>query len=119
MSTDTIAAVLSANARDAGDRIAVDDGVRQLTYGAAANSLRGLTKRSQKRATHALTIDKPGFRGDHFHGVSRPFYHDPGRFQPELFDGLGGRLSRLGSKCAAELTRAEMGDLSQLVDRER
>lgn len=36
MSTDTIAAVLSANARDAGDRIAVDDGVRQLTYGALA-----------------------------------------------------------------------------------
>ena len=79
--------------------------LRQLTYGAAANSLRGLTKRSQKRATHPLAINKPGFRGDHFHGVPRTFYHDPRRLQPELFDGLRGRLSRFGSKCATELTR--------------
>jgi hypothetical protein len=72
----------------------------------AADGLGGMAESSHKRATHPLSVDKSGFYGNDFHWVTAVLHHNPCGFQSKLFDGLGRRLSCLGSKGPAKLTRA-------------
>src|ERR1700686_4450183 len=72
----------------------------------AADRLGGMAESSHKRATHPLSVDKSGFHGNDFHWMTAVLHHNPCGFQSKLFDGLGRRLSCLGSKGPAKLTRA-------------
>ena len=87
--------------------------------GVAPDGLRRLPEGAQEGAAHALAIGEAGLAGDNVDRVPALLHHQPRRFDAQMFDRLGRRLSRLGVECAAELARAQMRGLGQLLDRQR
>jgi hypothetical protein len=84
-----------------------------------ADCLRRLTEGAQESAAHAFTIGKAGFAGDGIDRMAALFHHQAGRFQPQVLDSLGRRLTRFGAEGAAELAGAEMCGFGQFFDGER
>ena len=76
----------------------------------------GVCPKVQEATAHPLAIAETGRVGDLFDRQAALLEHEFGGFEPEIFDGLGGRLSGLSSEHAGELAWTEtrsFGKLSQ------
>ena len=84
----------------------------------AAHGLGGAAERAQESAAHALSVGEASFHRDELGGMPALLYHQPRRLEPKVFDRLGRRLACLFSKRPAELTRAEMRSVGELLHRQ-
>ena len=72
-----------------------------------AYTLRRLSEGAQEATAHPLSIAESGCAGDLFDRQTALLQHESGGFEPEIFDGLDGRLSGLCSEHAGELAWTE------------
>jgi len=70
---------------------------------------------ADKCTTHPLAVAEAGRLRHLFDGMGAFFEHHGSDFHAERFDGLCGRLARLLSEGAGELTHAEVCSGSELV----
>jgi hypothetical protein len=84
----------------------------------AADALWRLAEAAQEGAAHALGIAEADLARDDFERLGAGLDAQPRRLGPEALDRLGRGLAGLGEKGAAELARAETGDLGETLDRE-
>src|ERR1700731_123669 len=78
-----------------------------------SDGLGRLAENANETAAHSLAVAENCRLRYLFNGQASLFQHQPGCFKPEIFDGSGGRLSRLDSEYAAELARTEPGGLGK------
>jgi hypothetical protein len=83
--------------------------VRSVAY-----VLRRLSEGAQEATAHPLAIAESSCAGDLFDRQTALLEHESGSFEPEIFDGLGGRLSGLCSEHAGELAWTETRSFSKL-----
>jgi hypothetical protein len=72
-----------------------------------------LSEAAQEAPAHPLAIAESSCAGDLFDRQAALIEHKPG-FEPEIFDGLGGRLSGLCSEHAGKLAWTETRSFSKL-----
>lgn len=84
----------------------------------APDRLRGLAGGAQKGAAHPFPVGEAVFDGDHIERVAALLQHQPGGFHAQFLDGPCRRLPGFGAESAAELARAQIRDLRQLLDTE-
>jgi hypothetical protein len=94
------------------------DGRRLFARG-ALDRLGRLAERAQEGAAHALRIGEARFARDDVDRVVAAFDHGAGRLDAQHLDGARRRLARLDAERAAELARAQVGSLGQLIHRQR
>ena len=82
----------------------------------ASNGLRRLAQHPQEGPAHALLVAEAGLGGDDANRVAALLDHQARGVEPEAFDRLGGRGAGLGAEGAAELARAEPGDMGEVLD---
>ena len=70
---------------------------------------------SHERTAHPFPIGEAGLSRDLVHRQRTLLHHQPRRLDSQLFDGFGGRSSRLGEEHAAELPRAEASGIRKLL----
>ena len=85
----------------------------------ASEHLRGLPEGAQEGAAHVIAVAEPGLARHLVDRMTAPLHEAARPFDPQVLDGLGGRLPRLGMEGAAELARAEMRRLGEIGDGER
>src|SRR5580700_8234873 len=91
----------------------------RLDAGVAPDRLRRLTEGAQEGAAHALAVGETRLGGDDVDRVPALLHHQPRGFDAKMLDRLGGRLAGLGAEGAAELPRAEMSGIRELLDGQR
>ncbi len=94
-------------------------GLDRLLARRALDRLRRLAEGAQERAPHALGVGEARLAGDHVDRVVAGLDHGARRLDPQHLDRARRRLPGLEAEAAAELARAEVGRLGQLVDRQR
>src|SRR5262245_3260673 len=87
--------------------------------GIATDDPRRLTEGTQEGPAHPVWIAEAGQLCDRVNRMATALNLKARRFEAQILDCLGRRLSRLGLEGAAELARAEMGDRRQRVHRQR
>ena len=92
--------------------------LQELT-GLPAQGLRWLPVRAEERASHVIAAREAALAGDVVDRVMPLLHHHSGRFHTQTLDGLGGRAAGRCLECAAELARAEVRRIGQLLDGQR
>ena len=64
-----------------------------------------LSEGAQEGAAHAVAISKTRLPGDDVDRMTALLHHQPGGFNAQVLDRLGGRLAGLGVEGTAELAR--------------
>ena len=77
-----------------------------------------LAKGADEGSAHARRIAKTAFTRHAVDAVGAGLKHQTSRLKAQVLDGLGRGLACFAAKQAAELARAQMGDLGQLLYRQ-